>query len=81
MGDEYHPYFQSQRFDIYERYVNILKSNGHAHEQDGALSFKVSKKTQVIYDLIRGDVVREEEKDFVIPPFEWQTGFPVSKRR
>ena len=60
------PYVQSQRGSIYEKYVSVLKESGRAYEKDGAVYFKVSGEPQVIHDLIRGDVVRKEEKDFVI---------------
>ena len=65
-GGNYGPYFQSQRSDIYKEHVEILKKNGRAYDQDGAVYFRVSDEPQVIHDLIRGDVVRKEEKDFVI---------------
>ncbi|MDR1528026.1 MAG: glutamate--tRNA ligase [Puniceicoccales bacterium] len=66
IGGEYGPYFQSQRSDVYRKYIEILRDGGFTYEQDGALYFKVSHGPQVIHDLIRGDVSREEEKDFVI---------------
>ncbi|MDR1432880.1 MAG: glutamate--tRNA ligase [Puniceicoccales bacterium] len=66
VGGDYGPYLQSQRSDIYDAYTEILKREGHAYEKDGALYFRVSQKPQTIHDLIRGDVVRKEEKDFVI---------------
>ncbi|MDR3144609.1 MAG: glutamate--tRNA ligase [Puniceicoccales bacterium] len=60
------PYFQSQRKEIYDERVEFLKKIGRAYEKDGAIYFKVSGEPQLIRDLIRGDVVRREEKDFVI---------------
>ncbi|MDR2779277.1 MAG: glutamate--tRNA ligase [Puniceicoccales bacterium] len=66
VGGECGPYFQSQRSDIYQKYIEVLKKSGLSYEKDGALYFKVSHKPQVIHDLIRGNVIREEEKDFVI---------------
>lgn len=66
VGGDFGPYFQSQRGSIYEKYVSVLKESGRAYEKDGAVYFKVSGEPQVIHDLIRGDVVRKEEKDFVI---------------
>ncbi|MDR1232962.1 MAG: glutamate--tRNA ligase [Puniceicoccales bacterium] len=66
VGGEYGPYFQSQRADVYQKYIEILGDRGLTYERDGALYFRVSHRPQVIHDLIRGDVSREEEKDFVI---------------
>ncbi|MDR1401895.1 MAG: glutamate--tRNA ligase, partial [Puniceicoccales bacterium] len=66
VGGDCGPYFQSQRSDIYREHVEILKAKGRAYEKDGAIYFKVSEETQVIHDLIRGDVARKEEGDFVI---------------
>ncbi|MDR1413326.1 MAG: glutamate--tRNA ligase, partial [Puniceicoccales bacterium] len=65
-GGDCGPYLQSQRSHIYEKHVEILKASGRAYEKDGAMYFKVSGKPQTIRDLIRGDVVRKEEGDFVI---------------
>ncbi|MDR2432820.1 MAG: glutamate--tRNA ligase [Puniceicoccales bacterium] len=66
VGGDYGPYFQSQRSDVYRKYIEILEGGGSTYEQDGALYFRVSHRPQIIHDLIRGDVSREEEKDFVI---------------
>jgi glutamyl-tRNA synthetase len=62
----YAPYFQSQRGAIYDQYLEKLKATGRTYEQDGALYFRVSGKPQLIKDVIRGNVERTEEKDFVI---------------
>lgn len=66
VGGEYGPYFQSQRGDIYQEHLDILRKNGRAYDKDGAVYFKISGTPQVIHDVIHGDVVRKEEKDFVI---------------
>lgn len=66
VGGPYGPYFQSQRADIYQEYLKKLQATGRVYEQDGALYFRVSGKPQLIKDVIRGDVQRTEEKDFVI---------------
>lgn len=60
------PYFQSQRGQIYKDYLALLQKTGRVYEQEGALFFKISGQAQHIQDLIRGDVYREEEKDFII---------------
>lgn len=62
----YEPYFQSQRVSTYKHYIERLKSTGRTYEQDGALYFKVSGEPQVIKDIVRGEVTRLEDKDFVV---------------
>jgi len=65
-GGDYGPYFQSQRSEIYQEYLEKLRRSGRTCEQEGAIFFKISGEPQTIHDAIRGDVVRQEEKDFVI---------------
>lgn len=62
----YGPYFQSERNDIYHKYLQQLRDSGHVYEKDGALWLKVSGEMQTIDDVIHGPVQRLEEKDFVI---------------
>jgi glutamyl-tRNA synthetase len=66
VGGEYGPYFQSERDEIYQKYLQKLRDSGHAYDHEGAVFFKVSGEPQVIDDQIRGRVERLEEKDFVI---------------
>ncbi|MDR2576911.1 MAG: glutamate--tRNA ligase [Puniceicoccales bacterium] len=66
VGGDFGPYFQSQRGDIYREYLQKLHNTGRAYEKDGAVWFRVSGKPALIRDVIRGDVSRLEEKDFVI---------------
>jgi glutamyl-tRNA synthetase len=63
---EYGPYFQSKREKIYREYLEILRKNDRIYDMDGAVFFRISGKPQVIRDAIHGNVVRKEEKDFVI---------------
>jgi glutamyl-tRNA synthetase len=65
-GGDYGPYFQSQRDSIYAEYLDILRKKDKIYEQEGAIYFRVSQEPQLIDDLIRGQVYRTEEKDFVI---------------
>ncbi len=79
------PYFQSQRGELYQSHIQILKDKGRAYEKDGAVYFKllgerytefdsyhdaevekVKTEPVIIDDLIRGQVTRKEERDFVI---------------
>ena len=60
------PYYQSQRSDIYEDYLERLRTAGRAYEKDGAIYFRISGEPQENPDLVRGPVFRTEERDFVI---------------
>jgi len=66
VGGDNGPYFQSQRGDLYQGYLDKLKEAGRTYEQEGAVFFKISGEAQVLEDKIRGRVERTEEKDFVI---------------
>ena len=66
VGGPYGPYFQSERNDIYRKYLKILQDAGRVYEKDGAIWLKVSGEMQTIDDVIHGPVNRLEEKDFVI---------------
>ena len=66
VGGDFGPYFQSQRADIYNEYLEKLKAKDLVYQEDGATLFRVSEKPQVIQDSVRGRVERLEEKDFVI---------------
>ncbi len=66
VGGPYGPYFQSERNDIYKKYLKLLQDKGRVYEKEGAIWLKVSGETQTIDDIIHGPVNRLEEKDFVI---------------
>ncbi len=85
IGGDYGPYYQSQRGEIYRKYLDKLLESGRAYEKDGAVWFrllgeryteydsyleqeveKVRSEAVTIKDLIRGDVVRAESRDFVL---------------
>lgn len=65
-GGDFGPYFQSQRTDIYQEYIQKLRDAGRIYEKDGAGYFRISGEPQVIEDAVRGRVERTEEKDFVV---------------
>ena len=48
------PYRQSQRGEIYQKYIQQLLDSGHAYEDDGAIRFKLPKDKVTINDLICG---------------------------
>jgi len=66
VGGPYGPYFQSERNEVYQRYLEQLRQAGRVYEKEGAIWLKVSGATQTLDDLIHGPVQRLEEKDFVI---------------
>lgn len=66
VGGAYGPYFQSKRQAIYQEYLQRLRADGCVYDKDGAVWFRVSGTPQHIHDAVRGNVVREEVKDFVI---------------
>ncbi len=74
VGGNYGPYFQSERADIYKKFLEILREKGRAYDKDGAVFFKVSGEKQVLHDAVYGDVERLEEKDF---PIFRSNGTPV----
>lgn len=65
---EYGPYFQSQRGEIYKRYIKQLLDAGQAYEQDGAIKFRVPKTPITVTDVICGEHIhdRTNEPDLVI---------------
>jgi glutamyl-tRNA synthetase len=70
------PYFQSQRGEIYKRYVDQLLSAGKAYESDGAIKFRTPKTPITVPDLICGNIQfdRTNEPDLVI---QRKDGTPV----
>ena len=56
VGGEYGPYNQSERSDIYDRYLGQLEENGYVYEENDAIRFRVPDKTITVNDEICGDV-------------------------
>jgi glutamyl-tRNA synthetase len=56
VGGNYGPYFQSQRDDIYERYLKKLQEGGHIFEDQGALRFRSPREHVVVDDLVCGKI-------------------------
>lgn len=67
-GGDRGPYFQSQRGDIYKKYIQRLMHENKAYEDDGAIRFKTPKTLCVVKDLICGDITfdRTTDPDLVI---------------
>ena len=49
-GGDYGPYFQSQRGEIYTKYLQKLQDSGRAYEKDGAIFFKLEGERFTEYD-------------------------------
>ena len=50
---QFGPYFQSQRSDIYDTYLSILKSKGRVYEKDGAQWFRLEGERYIEYDAFK----------------------------
>ena len=55
-GGEFGPYFQSQRNEIYERYLAKLTKAGHTFEDNGAIRFCSPREHVVVDDLVAGKI-------------------------
>ena len=55
-GGDFGPYLQSQRTDIYERYLKQLQDGGHIFEDAGALRFRSPREHVVVSDLVCGKI-------------------------
>ncbi len=53
VGGNYGPYFQSQRQDVYDDYLNKLKDTGRTYEKDGAVWFRLEGERYIEYDDFR----------------------------
>jgi glutamyl-tRNA synthetase len=53
---DFGPYFQSQRGEIYERYLRRLRDAGHVFEDAGALRFRSPREHVVVDDLVAGRI-------------------------
>ena len=54
VGGDFGPYFQSQRNEIYERYLKKLQNAGHIFEDQGALRFRSPREHVIVDDLVAG---------------------------
>jgi len=55
-GGDFGPYFQSQRAEIYERYLKKLQDGGHIFEDQGALRFRSPREHVLVDDLVCGKI-------------------------
>jgi glutamyl-tRNA synthetase len=56
VGGDFGPYFQSQRTEIYERYLKKLEDGGHIFEDQGALRFRSPREHVMVNDLVCGNI-------------------------
>jgi glutamyl-tRNA synthetase len=62
-GGDYGPYFQSERTEIYERYLALLQQKGVVYEDQGAIRFRSPRKPVVLNDLICGHIEFDRSHD------------------
>src|SRR4051812_37557277 len=56
-GGSFGPYFQSEREDIYQRYFDRLKADGHLYEEEnGAWRFRSPREKVTVEDDICGNI-------------------------
>lgn len=68
-GGDYGPYYQSQRKDIYDAYLEKLTTMGRTYvEENGAVRFKFSRTAITVHDMVCGDVTfaPTEEPDMTL---------------
>src|SRR5438093_10061948 len=56
VGGEFGPYLQSERPDLYERYLKKLQDAGHIFEDQGALRFRSPREHVVVDDVVCGKI-------------------------
>jgi glutamyl-tRNA synthetase len=56
VGGDLGPYFQSERNDLYERYLKQLQDAGHIFEDQGALRFRSPREHVIVDDLVCGKI-------------------------
>ena len=56
VGGDFGPYFQSQRTELYERYLKKLQDAGHIFEDAGALRFRSPREHVIVDDLVCGKI-------------------------
>jgi len=55
-GGDYGPYLQSQRTELYERYLKKLQDAGHIFEDQGALRFRSPREHVIVDDIVCGKI-------------------------
>ncbi len=56
VGGDFGPYLQSERTELYERYLKQLQNGGHIFEDQGAMRFRSPRERVVVDDLVCGKI-------------------------
>jgi glutamyl-tRNA synthetase len=56
VGGEFGPYLQSERTELYERYLKKLQDSGHIFEDQGALRFRSPRDHVIVDDIVCGKI-------------------------
>jgi len=56
VGGDFGPYFQSERTEIYERYLKKLQEGGHIFEDEGAVRFRSPREHVIVDDVVAGKI-------------------------
>ncbi len=56
IGGDFGPYLQSERTEIYERYLKKLQDAGHIFEDQGALRFRSPREHVMVDDVVSGKI-------------------------
>ena len=56
VGGQFGPYLQSERTELYERYLKKLQDAGHIFEDQGALRFRSPREHVIVDDIVCGRI-------------------------
>ena len=56
VGGEFGPYLQSQRTELYERYLKKLQDAGHIYEDQGTMRFRSPREHVIVDDIVCGRI-------------------------
>jgi glutamyl-tRNA synthetase len=56
VGGDFGPYLQSERTELYERYLKKLQDAGHIFEDEGAMRFRSPREHVVVDDIVCGKI-------------------------
>ncbi len=56
VGGDFGPYLQSERAELYERYLRKLQDAGHIFEDEGAMRFRSPREHVIVDDIVCGKI-------------------------
>jgi len=56
VGGDFGPYLQSERTELYERYLKKLQDTGHIFEDQGAMRFRSPREHVIVDDIVCGKI-------------------------